>query len=260
MSIFPSVRFRPEFSPIMGFVGANRSGKSALAVDYAIRLAERKGAPLWSNIAITADGLETHRISGMHDFSHIAASVVLLDDILAVAPARSSQDAPVDLTMRLASLGHRDCVVVWTTPAYSDVDISLRKVTQSVVAVRPIYRREIKGTLAEGGQMWPQTLLSYAKTFSTIGEESVTIDKTTPRTSHGLVRLSKLRLDAYNTREEIVMLADHSVCPVCHLRKRREYCNGKHPLPSPSEAPDVEGRAARSVVGPAPAALRRSKT
>lgn len=230
--MIPQLRFDVPWSPIQGFVGANGGGKSALCIDTAISQAERFDVPLWSNVWIDPERTtaKVHRLRGLLDLMNVREGIVVMDDIASVAPARETNASPPELVMELAALRHRDAMLMWSAPVLEDVDVKIRRVTQSVVALKPLRRKRIEG------QLWPNTVLSYAKAYDFTPVDTVTINADTPRKQHGFLRLASLRLDAYNTRETMQLTADHAVCTVCGLRKRREYCNGKHP--HPVAAPD----------------------
>lgn len=224
MNLIPQLRFDVPWSPIQGFIGMNGGGKSALLVDTAIDQANKFGVPIWSNIWIDEREVKggVHRLRGLLDLANLGECIVVMDDIASVAPARETNAAPPEMVMRLASLRHRDAMLMWSAPVLEDVDVKIRRVTQSVVTLKALRRKRVEG------QLWPDTVLSYAKAYDFSSEQTVTVNSETPQRNHGFVRLSSLRLSAYNTREEMVLAADHAVCTTCGLRRRREYCNGKH--------------------------------
>lgn len=224
MALLPQLAFDVPWFPIQGFVGMNGGGKSALLVTTGIQQARRHGVPIYSNIWIDPDkaGVPVHRLAGLLDIMDISEGIVIMDDIASVAPARETNAAPPEIVMRLASLRHRDAMLLWSAPVLEDVDVKIRRVTQSVIALKGLMTRKREG------QLWKDTTLSYAKAYDFRSEMTTAINTDTPRTVHGFVRLGALMLDAYDTREEMTVQADHAVCTTCGLRKRREYCNGKH--------------------------------
>lgn len=248
--MIPQLNFDAPWSPIQGFIGMNGGGKSALMVTNAIDQANKFGVPIWSNIWIDPEQVDqpVHRLRGLLDFEHIERAVVVLDDIASVAPARETNAAPPAIVMRLKSLRHRDAMLLWSSPVLEDVDVQIRRVTQSIVGVKALYRRRVPG------QLWQNTVVSYARAYDFSSELTVTLNSDTPRKNHGFLRLGTLRLDAYNTREEMELAADHAICTVCGLRKRREYCTGKHPLESTElPAPDhVHGSTAEPAAAADP--------
>lgn len=219
MSIF---RFRPGFAPIMGFIGMNGAGKTAMAVDTVIEQARISGAPIYSTTEITTDGIDCREITSLSDVLKIERGHVLFDEIASVAPARGTQDQPPAHVLRLASLRHYDATLTWTAPVMEDVDVVIRRVTQYVVSMKPLMVKR------EPGQLWPNTRLSYGTTYDIRSVESVVVNTETPKGSRGFVRIAGLPLGVYDTRAEVEMAADHTLCLTCHKPRRREYCNGRH--------------------------------
>lgn len=222
MGLLPQWRFKPDFVPIMGIIGGNGSGKSALAQDWCLTEAATQGVPVWSNIHVEREGVETHRIRGLLDIMKMEGSIVFLDDVSAVAPAGAHAASSFDVVKELLSMRHRDNLLVYTCPAWRHVDIDIRDVTQRVIGMRALRRKRVPG------QLWPNTTLSYARSWDVSGEEVTEITKDTEVTHHGFVRLGELRLDGYDTRAHMELMVDHVVCRVCGLKKRPEYCSNKH--------------------------------
>lgn len=218
----PSLRFRPAYSPLQGFVGMNGGGKSALAVDTVLRQAAETGLPIYSNIALNAPEFDVRRVRGLSDLLEISYCHILYDEIASVAPARDSMAQSPAIVLRLASLRHQHATLVWTAPVLEDVDVKIRRVTQQITAVKAVYGRKVVG------EPWPETRLSFAKSYDFRSELTVTINTDTRVTDTGFLRLAGLRLDAYDTHEDVELVADHAVCLDCGLPKRREYCKGHH--------------------------------
>lgn len=227
-------KFSLGFAPIMGFIGQNGAGKSAMAVATVWDQAKRTGAPVASNIPLTLDGVDVLQVRGLSDLMKLEGVHVLWDDVSAVAPARQTMDVPPAIVMRMASLRHYDCTLVWTAPDMMDVDVKIRQVTQSVVGMKPIRTRYVEG------QLWPNTSLSFATQYVTTSNEVTAINSETPRAGRGFVRLKSLPLDAYDTRAEIELLADHAVCTDCGLPRRREYCKGHHHTSGSNPIPEAK--------------------
>lgn len=228
MGLFPQLVFDPPWFPIQGFIGMNGGGKSALLVDTAIAQARRHQRPIWSNIWIDEDraGVPVHRMRGLTDVNDAADCIMVMDDIASVAPARETNGAPPEIVMRLAALRHRDAMLLWSAPVLEDVDVKIRRVTQSVIAMKSLV------TVKREGQLWKDTKVSLAKAYDFRSEQTTSINRDTPRNEYGFVWLSRLSLDAYDTREEMMLQADHAVCTVCGLRKRREMCKGHEDAPA----------------------------
>ena len=227
----PSLKFRPTFAPIQGFVGMNGSGKSALSQYTAFEVAKANNVAVYSNITLTHETVETHRIRGIEQVLELEHCVVLLDDVSAILNARETGGLSPEFVTRMLSLRHQDKVLLWSSPTMSDADIKLRQVTQKVVAMNSLITRK------RDGQLWRDTMYSIGREYNTSGEMVTAVNRDTPLIGYGLVRLSDLGLHHYDTHEHLEFMVDHAICPDCGLRKRREYCNGKHPK---AATPDKE--------------------
>lgn len=230
MSLLPQLKFMVPDAPIQGYIGHNGAGKSALMVDEGADIARRHGVPIYSNLTLNEDvlGVECRPINGLLDVMNISRAVVMWDDVASIAPARETNAAPPEIVNRLAQLRHHDALLLWSAPVLEDVDVKIRRVTQLVMSLKALRRRRAPD------QLWKQTTLSYATAWDFTPIETVTINSETKKLNHGFVRLAGLRLDGYDTREDIELKADHAVCTTCGLRKRREYCRGNHPVESPN--------------------------
>lgn len=216
--------WRPKWSPIMGFVGENGSGKSAMAVTVTLEKARMTGLPVYSNIELFSDDVDVRTVESLRDVLHIEHALVLWDEVSAVAPARGTQDNAPELVLRLSQLRHFSATLVWTSPVLEDVDVLIRRVTKAVVEMGSKWRKADP----DPNEPWPRTVWAYGKQYDTAPVATVSINSDTKRTGGGFVKMSKLALDSYNTREHIDLRADHAVCLECGLKKRREYCKGNH--------------------------------
>ncbi|WP_084126532.1 hypothetical protein [Demequina sp. NBRC 110054] len=222
MGLFPQPIFDVPWFPIQGFIGMNGGGKSALMVDTGIDQAQKHGRPILSNIWIDEDraGVPVKRLTGLLDIMNADGDIVILDDIASIAPARETNASPPEMVMRLAALRHRDAMLLWSAPVLEDVDVKIRRVTQSVVSLKALVR------VKREGQLWKDTKVSLAKAYDFRSETTTSINRDTPRNQYGFVWLNSLRLDAYDTREELELQADHAICAVCGKRKPRQMCKG----------------------------------
>lgn len=217
------LKYRAPWAPIMGIIGHNGAGKSAMAVELVDRIASAAGKPVYSNITLRLpSGAPSYEIGGLPDLLRVRDALVLWDDVSAVAPARETMAAPPDIVMRMASLRHYGCALVWTSPTMGDVDVKLRQVTQLIVAMKALRQKPVPG------ELWPATTWTMGRAYDIKSTEVTDINEKTPTMGWGLRKIATLPLDAYNTLEEIELKANHAVCLVCGKPRRREYCTGKH--------------------------------
>lgn len=214
-------KFEAPWSPIIGFVGHNGAGKSAMAVDLVMRKAVRSGFPIFSNIELRPpDGVVCHRLDGLRELLRVRNGIVFWDDVSAVAPSRLTMDSAPAIVTRMKSLRHYGCALVWTSPVLGDVDVQIRQVTQMVVSMKAISGKEVPD------ELYPQTLWTLGRVYDLRSPEVTDINKDTPRIRSGIRRISTLPLDAYDTKAEIDLIADHGLCLDCGLPRRREFCKG----------------------------------
>lgn len=212
--------YRALAAPIHGYVGPNGSGKSALAVKDAWSMS--KGKCIYSNITLTPpDGWygELYKITSLADFAGMEDGHVLVDEVNAVFPSRGTMNLPHEFLLWLSTLRKRNLTFGWTTPAYAQADTTIRRVTQSVTAVRPLISRK-----DPNGGIWPRTVVSSAVAYDTRSVLTDDIEVGTPRRTDGFLRLKSLPLNSYNTKEDVMMIADHLICRDCGLPLRQGQC------------------------------------
>lgn len=221
--LFPYVA-RP--APIHGYVGPNGSGKSALAVSDGWKLS--KGTAFYSNLHLTPPAGwygKLYFIDSLEDFKNVGEGHVLIDEVNAVFPSRGTMNLPHEFLLFLSTLRKRNTTLAWTTPAYMQADTTIRRVTQSVTAVRPLISRK-----DPDGGVWPRTVISSAIAYDTrsVLDDDIVID--TPRRMSGHLRLRSLPLNSYDSREDVRMIADHLICRDCGLPLRQGQCKsgGQH--------------------------------
>lgn len=239
-------------TPIQGYVGANGSGKTAMAVTDAIALSKNK--TLISNIAINPppennttvirltslsqlawfeqrknpDGSIWFDENGMpkRELHTIKNAHILIDEAQFIFNSRDTLAVPREIQGLLASLRHHQLTFAWTTPTLGMMEVQIRRVTQSVIAMKSLWGKKIEG------EYWPRTLLSAAVQYdlrSTIDEE---LTETTPRMTDGWVTMKSLAVNNYDSFEDVQMIDDHLVCEYCGKTHRREYAShgvGEHP-------------------------------
>lgn len=208
--------------PIEAYVGMNGSGKTALAVQNAIKMS--RGRTLYTTTPIKTDEAEVVMITSLKQFEDMKNGHVFLDEVNSVFPSRGTQTLPHEFSLLLSALRHYDLTMSYTTPSYDHAEIQLRRVTQTATACKSLFRRPVKGS------MWPRTLLSYVNQYDMRAYVEDEIGLATPVVSRGFLWLPWLSLDAYNTNAHVAMIADHLVCPDCGGAIKKQYCSG-HPAP-----------------------------
>lgn len=253
---------------ITAYVGANGSGKTALAVHERIRHAIRTGRPLYSTVDVhwraergkyKGKFVESVPITGWSQLSQIEGADFLLDEVAALASSRETIGLPPDLLNWLGSLRHHDVTCTWTAPSWNRADKVLREITQVIVAMRPLINdtaiNELRWSLSEvpflrvspPTRYWARTFYAFAGVYNTMGAS----DGDAPLGRPGSMRVVPvsrlLSIGAYDSWAGVPHLSEHSpVCDECGNLKRREYCRG-HAKSKPSTV--VEDARARNLEG-----------
>lgn len=238
MSFF---KFQPPFAPCMGFVGHKGAGKSAMAVEIAYRAAKRTGHPIYSNIDLRFEDVEVHKIRGLPDLLAVENACILWDDISAVAPSRESMSSPPAIVTHLCQLRHVNAALLWTSLTFGDVDIKIRQGTEYLVSLKAWRTKPVTG------EFYDRTLVTFGQTYDVRSPLVTDLTDKTPRINRGFRRLSRLPLDSYNTKERIEVTADHAVCMVCGLPRRKEFCKGAHSEPQTVGITSIASSSAREV-------------
>lgn len=153
-------------SPITGYIGANGSGKSLLAVGDALGHLDR-GRVVLSTVRLVDpesdepcdDPTCTYALHPEHGRAHplwrplltwqdllnAESCHVILDEITGIASSRESQGLPGEIADRMMQFRRRDVTVAWTAPSWARCDLLLREVTQCAVLCRGVIRRRAAG-------------------------------------------------------------------------------------------------------------------
>lgn len=224
MSILLPYMSRP--ASIHGYVGPNGAGKSALAVRDGWTLC--KGKNFFSNLHLTPPAGwygKLYFLDSLDDFMKVEDGHVLIDEVNAVFPSRGTMNLPHEFLLFLSTLRKRNTTLAWTTPAYMQADTTIRRVTQSVTAVRPLFTKR-----DPNGGVWPRTVVSSAIAYDTrsVLDDDIVVD--TPRRGSGNLFMRSLPLNSYNSKEDVRMIADHLICRDCGLPLRQGQCKsgGQH--------------------------------
>lgn len=248
-----SMGYRP--SPIMGYVGPNGSGKTAMAVHDALKLS--RGKTLVSNIMInppaenntefirltslsqlawiedrkTADGDYYYDDHGYpaRDLKTLKNAHILIDEAQFVFNSRDTLSVPREIQGLLASLRHHQLTFSWTTPTLGQMDLQIRRVTQTVLATKPVplFSKYIPG------EYWPRTRVSIGNQYDLTSAVVEDIDEFTPKIHNGWLLMRSLNLDAYDSFEDVQLITDHLECEYCGLPHRKQYAShpvGEHPV------------------------------
>lgn len=146
---------------IIGRVGLIGNGKTYRATQDALTTAGRRGALFASNIwvrgslpfaqwqadptltrriqlSVGEDGFDLDELTAIIEYAHGEGSgtVLLLDEIGILMPARFWQSFPVDLMMRISQSRKLRVDVYWTSQDVEDVDSYLRRKTEIVYKTR----------------------------------------------------------------------------------------------------------------------------
>lgn len=219
---------------IYGFTGLNGSGKTMRAVSLVLEMAER----FPDRDVLSSLPLDTPGYVELSDWQQIvdrfyydpetgdwevkAPFILLLDEVVGLADSRSTMRLPAHVLLLLCMFRHVDVIVVWTTIAFSFVDVRLRMVTQVVYDCEGAAGRRVEG------QAWPDYRLSLAWRHRLRGDEG---SKLPPRIlwflPHVLVIKRAKGYGRYPKRRRPAALSEFApICPHCGLerRRRREYC------------------------------------
>ena len=168
-----------HFGIIEGYVGFVRHGKSMLCAQDCIALARGRNAVLASNIAITAEGVQTELVpigkDGLDlDFLMALALrcraegrglVLMIDEAGIVMPSRQWQSFPVDLMWLLQQSGKLQVEIRWTSQHPAFVDAQLRSLTAVVHRVQCFPPPSIKRRLRGKRPLWFQVTTSIPGDF-----------------------------------------------------------------------------------------------
>lgn len=251
--------------PILGYVGANGSGKSLLAVSDSV-VSLRSGRRVLSTVRLTSDGAceleaEDCKVWGLHpahkaphplwspltcwdDLLQAEHCDVLLDEVTTVASSRDASGLPPEVVDWLVQLRRRDVVLRWTAPSWSRADLVLREVSQGAAICKGLLRRRAEG------QDWPTATWIASRLVDARDLDEMTqsvrqgVDKkiNTIKRSWQLVSRTVGR-DYYATLDSVVGLSREGrggTCMTCGGRRAplRCGCAGPH---------EVGKRAARSA-------------
>lgn len=153
---------------IMGYIGANGSGKSLTAVYDTLPSLER-GRPCLSTLRLLdyenprpcelsaeecgfpshPDHMHPHPLwipfRSWGDFMDAEGCDVLLDEVTGVASSRDALSLPSSVANRLVQMRRADMVVRWTAPGWGRADAVIRECTQVVIQCSGHFPRRVQG-------------------------------------------------------------------------------------------------------------------
>lgn len=135
---------------IIGLTGSNGSGKTNLAVKWALELRAR-GFPVWSTFDLGSP------VTSWKDVLDVRRGVLVLDEVHALMGSREWSTLPHDVATAFQQWRKRDTVLLWTSPSPESVDVTLRRVTGVIYRLDPLIVASVNGRL------WPRTILSVVR-------------------------------------------------------------------------------------------------
>lgn len=247
--------------------------QALMAGEYAKRLDEalaKRGAgrgPVWVTVPrLDPDG-------SLFSLTGNGPCLLLLDEITACFPARSSASMPTQLQRILNQLRKAKVQLVWTAPNWRRADVILREVTKIVYDCSGMFPSAVLrdragnkvGRCTDG---WPPNRL-----FRWVGYDAMEFDdftfsvreKAKPRASHWYLRSRHVDQWVYDTEEEVALL-DHidefGTCFDCGGTRKRPGCRCERRPEVEAEATDGRSPvvAAADLPGSPPAPDHRSPT
>lgn len=220
--VLPRKRYRPlvDGAPVVGFTGVNGAGKTLVAVSEAIHDL-RQGRRVISTVPIDWHGLRSEPLLSLRQLLELRDCTVLIDEVSVIFSSSASGTLPDDVVTFLQSMRHQRVTLRWTTPAWMNADVQLRRVTQVLVGCHPLMRYRVPG------DFWPKPRIIMAGALDTVG---IPVDATPERVVGRRVWIPK-RLPgwgAYDSEAEVSRIGWHRqerICVDCGGTKRPEPCS-----------------------------------
>lgn len=165
--------------PIVGYIGANGSGKSMLAVQDCLQSLDA-GRPVLSSarlidpdvdepcdddactFALHPDHPKAHPLwrplTSWQDVIDAEGCDVLLDEVTGIASSRESRALPQEVADKLMQLRRADVCLRWTAPSWARADVLMREVTQAAVLCTGLRRRPV-----EGNRSWRASTIIWSR-------------------------------------------------------------------------------------------------
>lgn len=224
---------------IHAFIGENGSGKTNLMMRQALR-ALKRGQTVISTVPIYSD-----KAAGVLHPNYVAFDswkvlkdarncVIVMDEMTGVANARDTAALPAEIQLILNQLRKRKIKVYWSSPAWEDAQVQIRRVTRAVTLCvgswsdKAAYRSASEENSDEFDEAWIPNRLFHAQTY----RKGITSDFKLARHQEPDVEEwywgpGSESFDAYDTNEETTRLqeaGDAGQCLECFGSRRRDEC------------------------------------
>jgi hypothetical protein len=228
------------------YVGANGSGKTALAVRDLLP-SIYAGRKILSTVPIL-----DHRTGELYSqyikfdsWSYLLDQTltnvdVFMDEVTGIASARAAMGMPIQVQAMLDKLRKRDATLIWTAPAWGRADTTIRTTTLGVTLCRS-YLPDRSSVLGGDVPAWLPRRLFRARTFDALGFE----DFNRARAEGNTVRSKPLRAEvvewwwgpgspafaSYSTMDPVSRVGevlDSGNCAHCGGHRPRPKCECDH--------------------------------
>ena len=247
-------RLKRRSVPIMAYVGANGSGKSFMMV-YDTLLTLPYNRTILSTVEIFdidnprpcdnplcdspnhPDHNALHpnfvRLTSYHQLLMAKHCDILLDEVQGFLSSRETSNLPTAVATKLLQLRKDDCILRYTSPSWTRVDILVREVTQYVTLCVPYFAVKRKTKPGEPPAMWRDRLLFFVRSFdaSLVSEFDPAAANdgygNKPRFVQLLWRPTSIVMKAYDTRQSVAALgwaSETGLCLVCGGKRKASPC------------------------------------
>lgn len=224
---------------IHAFIGENGSGKTLLMMRQAARALDR-GRTVISTVPMYLDksaGI-LHPLYVPFDswkrLEHARDCHIVMDEMTGVANARDSSPLPGEIQLIMNQLRKRKITVLWSSPAFEDSQVQIRRVTRAVTVCngswsnRAAYRAAAASGASEFDEAWIPNRLFHARTFRKSNTADFSIEKhQMPDVEEYYWGPGSGTFDLYDTDEETTRLqetGESGQCLECFGNRRRDEC------------------------------------
>ena len=225
--------------PIMAYVGANGSGKTAMMVRDTLP-SLKAGRTVYSTVPLYL-GDELHPCYRPFTWNALLTAThadFLLDEVIGIASSRESSAMTAEVQARLNQLRKVDIVLRWSAPAWQRADKIIREVTQAVSECRGFLPDKSATKIKKGEEKDPSQLALWApcrlfriSTYDTREFDEWTSgkkDRSEPDVREWYWGVGSEAFAAYRTLDEVQRLEmhDQTKCDTCGHKMRTEFCKG----------------------------------
>jgi len=213
---------------ITGIVGLNGAGKSLCAMERYARVALLQGRFVLCNVPLFPERLwpdgwngkarigSTGLLTSLEQLSSVErGTLIIIDDVAAVFPARDWKSMPAGIHTKLQTLRHLGAQLVWTAPTWERVDLTIREVTQEVVSCKSFWT---------AGGLWGHSRFVIWKTWEVSRYLSGQPSKTPGRVRFVPFIKGRLLYDTESVIDPFIHLDSEGVCTACGGRRTRPSC------------------------------------